>query len=451
RMTDMDLKVKDPAEMEELLASLATRISISGAGKQNFYAISFQADDPNLAKRVVQAVLNIFVESTLGASRKDTDIAQQFLEQQIREYESRLISAEDKLKEFKRKHVGMMPGQGGGYFSRMERSQQDLQQVRLELREAEMRRDALEDQLDNESPVAPVFQRRYSPGVIERDGPSPTDEVDKRIAALTQNMDELLTVYTDKHPDVVALSSQIKALEKKRLEILGVTPPEEQSAPSGDGVTSERQGMEQNPLYMEMKVALAAAEAEVASLTVRSGEFERRLAALQEMVDTVPQVEAELKRLNRDYDVNRKQYDALLAKLETARISQEAEQSSDNVKFRIVDPPRVPLSPTGPNRPVFFAVVLVLGLGAGFGVAFVMSLIRPTFDNRRIMEDVTELPVLGTVTMIWTPAQQWRKRFSLLAFIISGAALVVVFGGVLFLEVVGLETIKTLPGVSRFL
>ncbi|MGB1110168.1 MAG: XrtA system polysaccharide chain length determinant [Gammaproteobacteria bacterium] len=459
RMTDMDLKVRDPREMEELVTALGSQISISGASRQNIFTISYQSHDPQLAKRVVQALLNIFVEDTLGANRKDTDIAQQFLETQIREYESRLVNAEDRLKEFKRKHVGMMPGQGGGYYQRMESSENALKQVQLELREAEIRRDEIQRQMEGYEPVVllpeePVIEEEP---VLPADAPSPTPLIDQRLAALAQQLDGLLLRYTEKHPDVVAMKDQMESLEAQRKEkvkahLQAQAKREQRVMPSAPGAEDFGfGGGPSDPVMMEMKVALAQAEAEVASLTVRSDEYKRRVNELGEMVDTLPQVEAELAKLNRNYDVNKRKYESLLERYETARISNEADQSADDVKFRIIDPPRVPLVPSGPNRPLFLVVVLVGGLGAGVAMALVLSVIRPIFDSRFSLTNATGLPVLGTVTMVWTPGQQWRRRVSMVTFVVSGFALVSVFGGVMVLEIVGLESLYKLPGVSRFL
>ena len=64
---------------------------------------------------------------------------------------------------------------------------------------------------------------------------------------------------------------------------------------------------------------------------------------LEQAVDTIPEIEAELKRLNRDYGLNKQQYDELLKRRESARLSHEADQQSDDVKLKVIDPPRVPL------------------------------------------------------------------------------------------------------------
>ena len=99
-----------------------------------------------MAKKVVETLLNIFVEAALGDTRVESDTAQKFLQEQIKEYETRLLEAENRLTEFKRRNVDTMPGQTGGIFQQLQTAQRELQNVDLELKEAQIRRDELQRQ-----------------------------------------------------------------------------------------------------------------------------------------------------------------------------------------------------------------------------------------------------------------------------------------------------------------
>jgi polysaccharide chain length determinant protein (PEP-CTERM system associated) len=437
RMTDMDLKVKDQTGMDRLVSDLGKRIKVK-ASRGNIYDISFTDSDPQLAKRVVQSLLNIFVESTLGANRKDTDLAQQFLEQQIREYESRLEAAETRLRDFKRKNVGMMPGQGGGYFKRLETVTGKLKQARLKMTELEQRRAALLRQLESERPELP---RDITAGSIDTRSEA-VRLLDARIEAMSKRMDELLLTYTEKHPDVIALKDTIKQLQEQKLKELKVQVPKDES---------DKPEAATNPVYQQLRVALGETEAQLAAVRVRVRNYEERIEKLKKLVDTIPQVEAELARLNRDYAINQKNYQAFLSRLESARISQEAEQSSDSVKFKVIEPPRVPVNPSGPNRPLFFSAVLVGGLMSGMGLAILLSLTRPIFDSRKVLENVTGLPVLGSVSMVWNRRQKLRQRISLITFSVAGISLISLYGGIMVLQILDINPVtiilRSLPKI----
>jgi polysaccharide chain length determinant protein (PEP-CTERM system associated) len=147
RMSDMDIKLKTNEERERLVDSLAKQIQLGSAGRDNLYSISYQATKPEDAKRVVQSLLTIFVEGSLGDKRKDADSAKRFIDEQIKLYEQKLVIAENALKEFKRQNMGMMPSQGQDFVAKMQAAHARLSQARLELREAENARDAFKSQL----------------------------------------------------------------------------------------------------------------------------------------------------------------------------------------------------------------------------------------------------------------------------------------------------------------
>jgi hypothetical protein len=99
------------------------------------------------------------------------------------------------------------------------------------------------------------------------------------------------------------------------------------------------------------------------------------------------------------------------------------------MSFRIIDPPTVPLKPTGPNRPRLFGLVFAAALLVGLGVALMVSQVRPTFLSHSQLREITSLPVLGSVSMNWTNNEKLRRRRSLMAFGGSFAILLVLFSG----------------------
>ncbi len=409
RMTDLDLEAKTPEEMELMLNRLNKKVVLTNTGRENIFSISFKHENPEKAKEVVQSLMTLFVESSLGEARNDTSAAQRFLDDQIKEYESKLFAAEERLKEFKRQNVNVMPSEGRGYYERLQSETTVLERAKLDLREAENRRDELQSQLSGEEP---------SFGMILEQPKGAASPIELRIQALETKLDELLLKYTDSHPDVVTVRSQIddlRAQEKKRVD-----------AQASKGA-KRTQTLETNPVYQQLKIALGDAEASVAGLRVRVREYQERVNQLNRMVDTVPQVEAELARLNRDYSVNKQNYETLISRRESAKISEEAEQSSDNLKFKIVDPPRVGLNPVSPNRPLLSSVVLLGGLAMGFVFALFMSQVKPTFDHHRAVFAATNVPVLGYVSMVWTDGARLRNRVELISYAALTGALIIAY------------------------
>jgi polysaccharide chain length determinant protein (PEP-CTERM system associated) len=184
-------------------------------------------------------------------------------------------------------------------------------------------------------------------------------------------------------------------------------------------------------LYEQLKVSLAAAEANVAAMRARVAEYNNRYNELQATAHALPQIEAEYKQLTRDYEVIKSRYDRLLERRESAQISGAVEASEAAMGFRVVDPPRVPHEPSFPNRPQLMSLVLLAALAAGAGLAFLLSQLKTTFGDERRLREASGLRVLGSVAMSWNPRQKRRRAGELAGLVVSMLGLLGAYGAVM--------------------
>ena len=337
------------------------------------------------------------VADSLGANRTDTTNAQRFLREQVAEYESRLSSSEKRRAEFKQRNVGLMPDQRGDYFQRLQGEKANLDRARGDLAVAKRQRDEISRKMSVDS----------GPGVIAAKPPSDSQisaatELDRHLQDSRRQLDELLLKYTDKHPDVVTLRETIARLEARRQAELGGVR-HTSGAPGRDGSA----GVDE--VLQNLQIRLNTADIEVAAQTARTEDAEGRVAELSKLISSGPGVEAELARLNRDYGVTKTQYDQLLQRLETARISDEADKSQE-LKFRVIEPPRIPLQPVSPPRAVLVALVWLVSIGVGGGIAYLVSETRPVFASVRSLELATGRSVAGVVSDVAPPGIAARRR-----------------------------------------
>ena len=430
RMTDLDVRASTPREKEALLDSLADRIHIESTRRgENIYKLSFEDPDRKLAKKVVQALVSIFVEGLLGQQREDTDTAQKFLDKQLEIYAKKLNEAEQALADFKRANVGLMPGQGKDYYSSLKEAEERLEEARLKLRELENRKQALQRQL------AELKAGEDEESLFDFDiggTGSITTPYDARIEALNQRLDELLLRFTERHPDVIETRRLLKELQAKRQKLLEQAAEERPAASTG------------NPLKEQLQVLLSETDAQIAAMRTRVRAYQRKVDELRNMVDTIPKVEAQLKQLTRNYEVYKRQYDELLARRQQADISEKAEVTADDVKFRVIEPPHVPLEPSGPPRLLYLGAAMVGSLGAGFGLAFLLHLLRPTFQNVKQLREGLQLPVFGSISMAHTAEIRHRRRMELLSFSLVILLLLAFYAMTLFAELFQLGVVRHL-------
>jgi hypothetical protein len=147
-------------------------------------------------------------------------------------------------------------------------------------------------------------------------------------------------------------------------------------------------------------------------------------------------VEAELARLNRDYDVIKDQYQALIQSREMQQLSQQA-SATDQVEFRVLNPPRADIEPVAPRRLLLLAGVLVAALAAGAGLSYLLTQLRPVIASARALRELSGLPVIGTVSGFVASRHAQQRRVAFLWFSSAIAGLVLLVGGVALFEVVG--------------
>lgn len=428
KMTDLDLTAKDEKSMEKLVERIQNKLGITG-GESNLFTLTFTDPDPKTAKKVVQAVLTLFVEQSLGESREDSDSAQKFLEQQIKEYEHRLLAAEHAREEYKRANYGLMSaGNDGGnkdLYTQLNQLAAQQEDAKLKVQEAMQRRDQIQRQLENEEPM--LQGKEDEPAGVA------TSPLDERIQKLHSKLDELLLRYTDRHPAVVTLKKSIADLEKqKKAELEAAARQQQQSV-------APVKGAETNPVYQQLKISLGEAEANLASLEARQKAYDEKIELLKQQMDERLKIETQLAGLNRDYDMVKANYNELLKKRETARMSETVEQTTDAVKFRIVDPPQVPSKPSAPNRILLSSIVLLASFVLGLGLAILMSVLRPSFGTLQGVRDATGLAVLGSISMNWIPEVRRTKRREFMHFLTAVVSLLIVFVGVILLEIKGIH------------
>ena len=170
-----------------------------------------------------------------------------------------------------------------------------------------------------------------------------------------------------------------------------------------------------------------------ASLRARVAEYKSRAAQAQSQLKVAPQLEAELAQLDRDYEVHKKNYADLVQRRESALMSGELENTSNVADFRIIDPPRVNPKPVAPNRVLLLPIALLIALGAGAGVAFLLSTARPVFFDGAALQETTGIALLGVVEMIPNQAIRKSELRSLRRFTYAIAGLLCLYIGGIFL------------------
>lgn len=432
KKSGLDTDITSLDDYEKMINTLQKKILISGGREMNnIYTVSYSHTDPVMAKNIVMSLLDMFIEKVIGATRLDSDVSIKFLDQKISEYEHKLTEAEERLKNYKKQHPGVLITDDTTYFSRLEAMKTQLQTARLDLQEQKHRRAALQKQLK----VTP----RFTGGGTT--GGSSSKPISVKINEVLLEIEGLKLRYSEQHPDVAEAKKRLKQLQARQSS--GVT----NIADERIEVPIITRAAIANPAHQTLALAYGEADAMVAALRTRVEEYKKRYDEMESNADTLPDIEAELASLNRDYVVNKQGYEELLKRRESANISEGVSKAGE-FHFEVIDPPRIPLTPAGPNRIKWLTLVFILSLGAGVAVSLLLSLLNPKIYDKQTIKQLTTLPILGTVSPTDSDGTHFLKDAGSVKYSLASGVLFLVYGVLILAYLLNIDYVKNLAGYS---
>lgn len=410
RSTRLGDTISSPKEMEAAVLKLGKQIQVVST-QENIFEITAKsgessfsdAQNAKLAQDIAQKMIDIFREENLSGGRGEMTETLEFVNGQLQQRERELEQAEQRRLAFEAKNPDMIQGGAAG-VQRLEAARAELRGIEGDLAAAQSALAAINGQLAGTPPTLPGAPG--SGGAKGALAQAQADLAGMRARGLTEN-----------HPDVIAVKNQITQLR---------------TVAAGEG----NAGGVPNPAYSSLQSIKADREASVSALIARRATVQADIAQLTARQINDPEVAAEAQRISRDYDVLRQQYDKLLQDREELRLRGEVKTEREAIKFQVVDPPTSPRSPVAPNRPVLLFGVLVLGVGTGVGAAFALGQLRSTFATTAKLENVTGLPVLGSISHTLTDAARATQKRQLKFFFAGIGALGGLFALLMAAEVI---------------
>jgi polysaccharide chain length determinant protein (PEP-CTERM system associated) len=392
RRTDLNTLVASDRDLAAQVEKLRKSIQVT-AQQDNLFEITAtasvsgfsNAQNAKLATGIVQNLLDLFVEENLAGDRDEASQSLTFLDEELRRREQELQAAEQRRVEFEQKFLGLLPGEGS-IAMRMAAARSELASAEQQLMQAQASLAALRGQLNSTPPTLPG---------IGGGGGGVAGPASAQVALLEAQLSQAAAKgWTQSHPDVVAIRGQIE-----RLRPIAAN----ERAPAGAAGIP-------NPSYVTLRSMVAEKEGQAQAAAARRAQLQADLAQLNGKQASEPSVAAEQARLNRDYDVLKRQYDKLLEDREQVRLRTDVSAKTDAVKFRVIDPPSAPRVPVAPNRPLLLTLILLAAIGGGVAAAFVRGQVQATFPTQARLEAVTGLPVLGSIGEVLSPEAKAAAR-----------------------------------------
>jgi|UniRef100_UPI0035CB98AE polysaccharide chain length determinant protein (PEP-CTERM system associated) len=411
RGTDLANTVKTDRDVADRVAGLSKAIKIT-AEQDNLFAIAATGASPKVTQQVVQKLIDLFVEQNLSGDRDETSSSLKFLDAQLEQRQKQLADADAKRADFQNRYLGTLPGTGS-LTDRMSASRSAMAQVDSDLAAAQSALAVVNGQLAGTPANVPGMAGSTSAGPARA-----------RLNAIQgQLADAQARGYTDNHPDVIALRSQLAAA---------------QAAARGEPlVGGGAGGAASNPAYVSLRSIQADKQSQVAALNARKSQLQGDLDSINAKLAGDPAVAAQQSQIDNDYQVLKDGYAKMLSDREAIKLRGQAQSQTDSIKFSVIDPPTAPRVPASPNRPLLLTGVLIVALGAGIAVAFALAQFKTTFATADRLEKATGMPVIGSIGEMVTKAQIVQRRRMLLYYGGGVGAL-----GVAYVALLGVEMLQ---------
>jgi succinoglycan biosynthesis transport protein ExoP len=392
-----------------------------GKAELTAFNIYFSGDSPYIAQQVTNELATNLISETTEVSQQNGDNTLRFLEEQLETARRNLADQEAKVRLFKDKYPGELPGTTQTNLQIMQSLQTQLQGAQDALGRAKQQNVTLQS-------MASQYQGLR--GMVRQPGsnaPSGLAGLDAELDKLRSQLADLSARYTPQHPDVRKLKEQIASTEKARTQLAA-----DLKAKATDPKSVVPDADKDLPL-IQVESELKGNELEIANRTKSIANLTQEIGEYQAKLNRAPIREQELADLTRDSEQSRKDYDALLAKRNAAGFATSLGKSEQGEHFRMIDPPNLPAKPYSPKRFQFSLGGLFGGLALGLAMVFGMEFLDDRIYDEKDFKDMISAEIMAEIPPLTTPEEEIEKqRHSRMEWAAAGALSFVLLIGVAF-------------------
>jgi succinoglycan biosynthesis transport protein ExoP len=382
------------------------------------FRITYSGGDPRMVAQVTNQIATLFIDENLKAREQQATGTTDFLQQQLNETRKTLENQEAQLRDFRMKHLGEMPEHQVANLTVMGQLQASLQQESEALNRAEQQKSYLQSMMSQSVPIVD-YDDSDRDADLTGAPPTPAKQPGKAAAAVSTPADDrarlaaLLTKYTDKHPEVQKLQSQIAEREGKEgrpapqppVETASTAPvePETRVAPPRKKPVPNTS----NPVLVSQ---LKSAEAEIAKHKEERERINKSLASYRVKLEAIPVREQQIAELVRDYEINKGHYAGLLNKQLSAQTATQLEIRNKGEQFYVLDRAEPAQRPSSPKRDLMGFVGGVAGLVLGLIAVIAPEFTGATFSSADQVPLSHGNRILEIIPVIVTSAGAVRRK-----------------------------------------
>src|SRR5581483_5867734 len=367
-----DVLQPDSEQASALLGMFKGNLRVSLRPNTRIIEISYRSADKELAARVVNTLINTYIEQNFKTRFESTMQASDWLSKQLVDLQMKVETSQEKLVNYQKEHEIL------GIDEKQNIITAKLDELNKELTSSES------DRMEKESVYRLVQSNdaeTASAAVVAADHPannvsssSLLEKLREQQADLRIQIAQLSTQFGPSYPKLAQLNGRLMEVEAQ--------------------------------IQLEMKKVSAHVRSDYMAAVQREAMLRAAMDKQKQEANRLNQSAIEYSLLKRDVETNRTLYEGLLEKLKEAGVT--AGLKSNNI--RPVDVARVPTAPSEPNVPRNLAFALALGLSTGIGLAFLMDGMDNTVRTPEQAQAISALPALGMIPLGSKSSAELRGR-----------------------------------------
>ncbi|MGD0568379.1 MAG: hypothetical protein ABSA78_08230 [Candidatus Sulfotelmatobacter sp.] len=376
-----------------------------GEGRVSSFNVSYSSQDPRLAQQVTSELTNLFISENLEVRQQQSQDTTNFLEGQLETARKALSEQEEKIREFKGQHVGELPTQVASNLQILAGMQSQLQTEEDALNTAKQQRVYLETLISQ-------YRSLQSSPKTEGGAPAGLPALDEELSKLRAQLADLSSHYTDRYPDVRNMKEQIAKTEKMRDQMVASLKAKASAAqadPDAANATADADMDPSSPM-VQLQGQIQANRAEIANRERGIAALQAKVADYQARLNQEPVREQQLSDLTRGYDQSKANYDDLLKKKNESAMATSMELLQQGERFRIIDPPSLPLKPDFPNHLKFCGIGLALGLALGVVVAGAFEVLDDRIYDEKELQKLLPVAVISEIPALTAAADEQAEK-----------------------------------------
>jgi polysaccharide biosynthesis transport protein len=411
-----------PADSDALVERMRRDIRIDliqapgRPGEMAAFKVSYSAPTATLAQQVTNELTSFFIDENLRTRRQTSENTTQFLEEQLEAARLELGRQDERVREFKARHLGELPEQLPNNIQILSGLQTRLQANADALAEANQQKVYLESLLAQ-------YQGMRAQFINQTNGTEMSAaNVDDQLTRLNSELADLSVRYKPNHPDVRQLKEKIEMLQQLKNQADAAM---QSSRTEAGGPQAARSPSEMRSLApaLQIESQLSANKLKIAQLERTARKLDKQIDGYQSRLNVAPLREQEFGEINRDHDQARAAYESLLNKKTQSEMATNLEKERQGELFSVIDPPNLPQRPYWPDRFKLNVLGLIMGTILALGVTLLVEMLDIRIHRDEDLRDLMAVPVLAGIPMLETVVEQRRQKLRRRVEAIAASAL----------------------------